>query len=76
MSKLQDLTHTIEQRYISLEENNPKAVLSKGYAVLENADGLVISSIKNLVPEKRYKLYLKDGSVEITISDLKEGDKL
>ncbi len=75
-SKLQILTHIIEQKYISLEENNPKAVLSKGYAVLENTDGQVISSVKNIVPEKRYRLYLKDGSVEITISDLKEGDKL
>lgn len=73
---LKNLTHSIEQKHISLEENDPRNILSKGYAILEDSGGRVISSTKKLQPEKRYRIYLKDGFAEFTISDLKEGEGL
>ena len=73
-AKLKSLTHMIEQKHVSLEENNPRSILSKGYAILEESGGKVVASVKKLEPLKRYKIYLKDGCVEFTISDLKEGE--
>lgn len=73
---LKNLTHSIEQKHISLEENDPRNILSKGYAILEDSGGRVVSSTKKLQPEKRYRIYLKDGFAEFTISDLKEGEGL
>ena len=73
-AKLKSLTHMIEQKHVSLEENNPRFILSKGYAILEESGGKVVASVKKLEPLKRYKIYLKDGCVEFTISDLKEGE--
>ena len=73
---LKNLTHSIEQKHISLEENDPRNILSKGYAILEDSGGRVVSSTKKLQPENRYRIYLKDGFAEFTISDLKEGEGL
>jgi len=62
------LKHSLEQYYITLEENNPANILSKGYAILEDSQGNVISSGAQIATESKYKLHLKDGTVEITIS--------
>jgi len=67
---INDLSYKIEHHLIALEENNPSKILSKGYAILEDAQGNVVSSEKDLKSDSKYKLYLKDGSVEITISHI------
>lgn len=67
---INDLSYKIEHHLIALEENNPSKILSKGYAILEDAQGNVISSEKDLKSDSKYKLHFKDGSVEITISHI------
>ena len=42
----------IEQKHVSLEENNPRSILSKGYAILEESGGKVVASVKKLEPLK------------------------
>ena len=49
-----------------LEENNPKKILGKGYSILEDEDGKVISSAEDFVPGRSYKLTFRDGSVVFT----------
>ena len=49
-----------------LEENNPKNILGKGYSILEDGDGNVISSAEDFVPGRSYKLTFRDGSVVFT----------
>ena len=72
--RIDKLQHKIDQCKLSLEENNPNNILSKGYAILENKDGKVISSINDVNEESTYKIHLKDGYVEFTLKDiLKEG---
>ena len=65
-----DLKYKIEHQFTILEENNPSKILSKGYAILENPDGKVISSQNDIQSMSKYKLHLKDGIVEITISEV------
>lgn len=69
--RISDLNHSIERYYIALEENNPANILSKGYAILEAGDGRVISSEADVLAGSTYKLHLKDGTVEITVSEVK-----
>ena len=72
--RIDKLQHKIDQCKLSLEENNPNNILSKGYAILESKDGKVISSINDVNEESTYKIHLKDGYVEFTLKDiLKEG---
>lgn len=57
--RIDKLQHKIDQCLLSLEENNPTNILSKGYAILENNEGNVISSIKNVNEGSVYKIHLK-----------------
>ena len=68
--RIDKLQHKIDQCKLSLEENNPNNILSKGYAILENQDGNVVSSIDNVNEGEIYKIYLKDGFVEFTLKDI------
>lgn len=73
--RVDNLQHKINQCLLSLEENNPTNILSKGYAILENKDGNVISSIDSVKEGSVYKIYLKDGYVQFTVSNIiKEGE--
>ncbi len=75
LNRIDKLSHQLEQRRISLEENNPANILGKGYAILENNDGKVITSVNQITENSNYKLYLKDGCLEIAISVCrKEGE--
>lgn len=69
--RINNLSHSIESYLIALEDNNPSKVLSKGYAILEDNTGNVVSSIDAVLSDSTYKLHLKDGTVEITISQIK-----
>ena len=56
----------LETAKLILEENNPKNILGKGYSILEDGDGNVISSAEDFVPGRSYKLTFRDGSVVFT----------
>lgn len=56
----------LEKYKLILEENNPENILSKGYSIVENEQGRVISSAADFVPGCSYKLIFKDGSVVFT----------
>jgi len=56
----------LETAKLILEENNPKNILGKGYSILEDGDGNVISSAEDFVPGRSYKLTFMDGSVVFT----------
>ena len=73
--RIDKLQHKIDQCKLSLEENNPNNILSKGYAILESKDGKVISSINDVNEESSYRIHLKDGYVEFTLKDILKEDK-
>ncbi len=76
-SVLADMRRTLEMRIyqyqrqletakLILDENNPKNILGKGYSILEDESGRVISSAEDFLPGRSYKLNFRDGSVVFT----------
>ena len=70
--RIQDLRHAAEKYHLILEENKPQRILEKGYGILEEAEGEVVTSIYQVRSGSRYRLTLADGSVTFLISDVKE----
>ncbi len=70
--RIDKLQHNIDQCLLSLEENNPSNILSKGYAILENQEGKVISSINDINENSVYKIHLKDGYLQFNIANIKK----
>ena len=68
--------HEIKQNLITLEENNPSNILSKGYTFMEGPDGKVVASASEMEEGGRYRIYFRDGTVEVTVSEIKEGGKI
>ena len=64
--RIYEYQRQLETAKLILEENNPKKILGKGYSILEDEDGKVISSAKDFVPGRSYKLTFRDGSVVFT----------
>ena len=60
---------------IQLSSNNPLNILNKGYSVIQDKKGNVISSTKELDKNKKVIINLKDGKKEysISLSNLKRG---
>lgn len=74
ISRLDTYSHLIERNLITLEENDPRKILSKGYSILQNQNGDVVSSVSFLKENDRYKIFFKDGAVEFDAVNLKEGE--
>ena len=68
--------HEIKQNLITLEENNPSNILSKGYTFMEGPDGKVVASASDMEEGGRYRIYFRDGTVEVPVSEIKEGGKI
>lgn len=68
--------HEIKQNLITLKENNPSNILSKGYTFMEGPDGKVVASASDMEEGGRYRIYFRDGTVEVTVSEIKEGGKI
>jgi exodeoxyribonuclease VII large subunit len=66
-----------KQHLISLQQNlshlNPLGVLTRGYAIVENSNGQVVQSVKNLEPNDTLNIRMADGKVE---SIVKSTDQL
>lgn len=76
-NQLNDQKHRLQLLKAMLEENNPKNIMEKGYAVLEDQCGHVVDTTDGLQDGETYRIRLKDGSAVFKISDLvKEGDIL
>lgn len=74
IKRIDDYEHSLLQSYITLDENNPVRILNKGYAYIENTRGQVVSSASSVTEGSRYRIFFKDGSIEATFNDIKEGD--
>lgn len=74
--RIERYENIIRQALIALEENNPSKVMTKGYTVIEDLSGKIITSSSEISDGFRYRIYFKDGTIEATVSDLKEGGKI
>lgn len=75
---IQSMRHLLEQCYVIAEQTltrqqdllealNPEAALSRGYAVIRNAQG-VVRSVKQLKPRQAIEITLHDGGAQATIN--------
>ena len=74
-NKIQSYENTLNQLAILLSENNPKAILERGYSILSDENGMPIASVSRLQTEASYKLNLSDGSANCRIYDILEDVK-
>ncbi len=68
--RIYDYSREIQTCKLILEENNPKTILGKGYSILEDINGNIISSAKDVKEGRKYVLNLNDGKVIFTAKDV------
>ena len=56
---------------LQLSALDPSSILSRGYAVVRANDGSIVSSVANLTMGDTLELAVRDGEVEVEITDLK-----
>ena len=56
---------------LQLSVLDPASILSRGYAVVRANDGSIVSSVANLTMGDTLELAVRDGEVEVEITDLK-----
>lgn len=61
--KIREMKLNIDKAVITLNENNPTNVLSKGYALVTK-NGKVVSSMSNIALDEIYTITMADGSFE------------
>lgn len=69
------MEHKMETLKLYLDENNPSAVLGKGYSILQTADGKSISSVSQISLSEDYSLILKDGRVKVKALEIEGGSE-
>ena len=62
-SKIREMKLNIDKAVITLKENNPTNVLSKGYALVTKNDK-VVSDMSNIALDEIYTIVMADGSFE------------
>ena len=73
--KLADETTRLAVLNTSLNSSNPKSVLHRGYSMITNKSGSVISKTDDLIEGQQITLALADGRAKATVDDIEEGDK-
>jgi exodeoxyribonuclease VII large subunit len=61
-SKINEAKNTVDKCVIMLRENDPRNILSKGYAAVTESGGAVITSVKSIKIGEEYTIQLTDGS--------------
>ncbi len=69
------MEHKMETLKLYLDENNPSAVLGKGYSILQDADGKNVSSVSQISLSEDYSLILKDGRVKVKALEIEGGSE-
>ncbi len=59
--------HEVEGLSHRLEALNPKAVLARGYALIQDDHGKVIDSVKKTFPQQRLQITLADGQLRARV---------
>ena len=67
--------HELEKRRLLLEENSPKRLLARGYAVVESADGRMVASVSDLHEGSDYRIRMQDGDVLLTAGNIRREEK-
>lgn len=61
--------HDISQKGLLLKALNPQAPLSRGFALIRNAEGRLVSTVKAAKSAENLRIELSDGSVDAKVID-------
>ncbi|MRD48431.1 exodeoxyribonuclease VII large subunit [Caenimonas koreensis DSM 17982] len=67
-TRLEQDGRLLDRAQLRLELLDPKLVLQRGYALLEDADGRAVTSVGATHPGQRIKASLADGTVDLTVT--------
>ena len=70
--RVQALGGRLDVLRAKLQTLSPKATLQRGYAILQDDDGLALTSAEGVKRGSRLKASLSDGSLEVTVDRVKK----
>lgn len=73
--RLDTYRYELEKKRLILEENSPKRLLARGYAVVETADGRMVASVSGLQEGSDYRIRMQDGDVLLTAGNIRREEK-
>ena len=73
--RLDTFRHALEKKRLILEENSPKRLLARGYAVVETAEGRMVSSVSEVQEGSDYRIRMQDGDVLLTAENIRREEK-
>ena len=73
--RLDTYRYELEKKRLILEENSPKWLLARGYAVVETADGRMVASVSGLQEGSDYRIRMQDGDVLLTAGNIRREEK-
>lgn len=72
--KISDAQNEIEKLVISLKENNPLNILSKGYAAVLDDKNHIISDIDELLVDNNYTVKMSSGAFTAKVIEIRKDD--
>lgn len=75
-SKVRELKLTVEKSLISLNENDPRSILKKGYAAVRDRSGNSVYKIEGIETGSEYEILLYDGSFLAEAISKKKGESI
>lgn len=76
MRKADNARAAIEKAEVYLRENNPRNILSKGYAIVKDECGAVAYDIDMINEGDIYKVILQNGSFKVEVTEKREGESI
>ncbi len=71
--KVNESSKAYEIALQNLEKLSPLNTLKRGYALVENSEGNIVKSIKDIKMEDRFKITIADGSFSASVCDIARG---
>ena len=73
-SRVRDAQNEVERSLILLRENDPRNILSKGYAAVTDNEGRFITTVKDINIDNKYTIRMSDGSFAAKAVEIPEDD--
>ena len=70
LSRIDSFRKLLSEKNSVLRALDPKAVFDRGYAIVQNTAGDVVTDVNGVVREDKIKILLKTGSIAATVDDI------
>ena len=70
LSRIDSLRKLLSEKNSVLRALDPKAVFDRGYAIVQNTAGDVVTDVKRVVREDKLNILLKTGNITVTVDEI------